>query len=413
MGRKGFIFVVFIAVFAAAAALNGAESPQKAKAPDFAMGTATPSEECGACHVAIYREYAMGFGGDLTYNGITYKSPQDKVLTLPAGVSTGGTAHALAAVDPFPVHARGVEKGGQSCNVCHFPIAFQIPDLNNIEVGKPQPRSVQEEKGGVTCASCHLTPDGRIRGPHEAVNAPHETVVEPQIQTAAMCAYCHSMGKRVPGKQTQTFLEWRDDFHNQKLGSQQCQDCHMPRTLRKTAEEFDAPVRAVARHLWTGGHSPQRVRSALSLVALQPEEGKPAVELHVINVGAGHSAPSGSNRRGVYLTADVVDQKGKKVAGREWLFAPWFADRPDDKAFLEQDKTGPDPGSAMQADAQGPHEKIVSAGEDRTLTWTPDLKKGNYTVKTRLIYDLNRYNERSFTTDQTEINKADLPLIVK
>jgi len=185
-------------------------------------------------------------------------------------------------------------------------------------------------------ASCHLTPDGKIRGPHEVhgEDIPHETVVDPKIQTGAMCAYCHSMGKRVPGKQTQTFLEWRDDFHNQKLGSQQCQECHMPRTLRKTAEDFDVPVRPVARHLWTGGHSPQRVRSALSLVAVQPKEGKSDVEIHVINVGAGHSVPSGSNRRGIYLTADVVDQKGKTVASREWLFAPWFADRPDDKAFL-------------------------------------------------------------------------------
>jgi hypothetical protein len=25
-----------------------------------------------------------------------------------------------------------------------------------------------------------------------------------------MCAYCHILGKRVVGKQTQTFLEWRD-----------------------------------------------------------------------------------------------------------------------------------------------------------------------------------------------------------
>jgi hypothetical protein len=228
-----------------------------------------------------------------------------------------------------------------------------------------------------------------------------------------MCAYCHSLGKRVPGKQTQTFLEWRDDFHKQNLGTQHCQGCHMPRTSRKTAEDFDVPIRAVARHLWTGGHSPQRVRSALSLVTVQPDEGKSSVELHVINIGAGHSVPSGSNRRGMYLITDVLNAQGKTVASREWLFAPHYANRPDDKAFLEQDKSLPDAVSAIQADAQGPHEKTVSAGEDRTLVWTPDLKKGNYTVRTKLIYDLNRYNERSFTADQTEITKATMPLVVK
>ncbi len=402
--------ILFLLLIIATATVYG--TPRKPKVPDFAMGSATPSEECGACHIAIYREYAMGFGGDLVYRGITYRSPRDKVLTLPAGVSTGGTAHSLAAIDPFPVHARGVEKGGQSCNVCHFSLAFQVPDIDNIEVGRPQPRPTEKEAGGVTCASCHLTPDGKIRSPHE-VNAPHETVIEPKIQTSAMCAYCHSMGKRVPGKQTQTFLEWREDFHNLKLGSQQCQDCHMPRTLRKSAEEFDVPVRPVARHLWTGGHSPQRVRSALSLVAVQPNEGKPDIELHIMNVGAGHSAPSGSNRRGMHLVADVVDEKGNAVATREWLFAPWYGDRPDDRKYLEEDKTKPDAASAVQADAQGPHEDIVRAGKDRVLVWSPDLRNGNYTVKTKLVYDLNRYNERTFTEDQTEINRADLPLLVK
>jgi hypothetical protein len=373
MRKKGFILMVLLVLIAAPTPEAGAATKGDAKPPELSMGAATPSEECGACHMAIYREYAMGFGGDLTYKGIVYRSPQDRILTLPAGVSTGGTAHSLAGLDPFPVHARGVEKGGQSCNVCHFPLAFQIPDLENIEIGRPQPRPSDKEAGGVTCASCHLTPDGKIRGPHQ-VDAPHETVVEPKIQTAGMCAYCHSMGKRVPGKQTQTFLEWRDDFHNQKLGSQQCQDCHMPRTLRKVAEEYEVPVRAVSRHLWTGGHSPQRVRSALSLVSVQPKEGKPEVEFHVVNVGAGHGVPSGSNRIGMYLVADIVDGVGKTVANREWLFAPWYGDRPDDKAFLEEDKTKPDASSATQADAQGPHEETVRAGEDRVLTWTADLK---------------------------------------
>jgi hypothetical protein len=389
-----------------------AEKQGKAKPPDFSMRTATPSEECGTCHIAIYREYAMGFGGDLKYRGIVYKSAQDKVLTLPASVSGGGTAHSLAGLDPFPVHARGVEKGGQSCNVCHFPLAFEIPDLENLEVGRPQPRPPDQETGGVTCASCHMTPDGKIRGPHK-VDAPHETVVEPRIQTAAMCAYCHSMGKRMVGKQTQTFLEWREDFHKPGLGTQHCQDCHMPRTVRKTAEDFDGPERAVARHLWTGGHSKQRVSSAASLVIVQPKGGQADLEFHVINIGAGHSVPSGSNRRGAYLVADVMDEQGKVLASREWLFAPWYGDRPDDRAFLEEDKSRPDAASAIQADAQGPHEAPVRAGEDRILSWVPDLKAGAYTVQAKLVYDLNRYNERPFTEDLTEANSAALSIKVR
>ncbi len=259
--------------------------------------------------------------------------------------------------------------------------------------------------------SCNFTPEGKIRGPYQ-VAAPHPTVEDPAMRTSAICAYCHSMGKRIVGKQTQTFLEWHDDFHKPDLGRQHCQDCHMLRTDRKVAEDFDVPVRAVARHLWTGGHSPQRIASALNVTIVQAEEGKPNVEFHVVNINAGHSVPTGSNRRAVFLIADAIDNKGKVIASKEWMFAPWYGPRPDDKAFLEEDKKRPDAGAATQADAQGPHETTIRAGEERVLTWIPELKKGGYTVRARLVYSLNRYAERSFTQNQTEVYRISLPIKV-
>lgn len=72
------------------------------------------------------------------------------------------------------------------------------------------------------------------------------------MRTSAMCEYCHSQGERVVGKQTQTFLEWRDDFSKAGLGSQQCQDCQMPRTVRKLADNFEVTARPAARYPWTG-----------------------------------------------------------------------------------------------------------------------------------------------------------------
>jgi hypothetical protein len=311
------------------------------------------------------------------------------------------------------MHARDIEMGGKSCNVCHYPEPFALPDLDKPEIERPKGRPQVKEAAGITCASCHLTPDGKIRGPYGA-EAPHATVKEPRIQTAAMCAYCHSAGKRVVAKQTQTFLEWRDDFHKPGLGPQQCQDCHMPRTLRKLAEDEDAaPVRAVARHLWTGGHSPQRISGALSMVLVAEGESSSALRFHIINVGAAHSVPTGSNRRGMYLWADVVDSKGSVVAKQSWLFAPWYGDRPDDKAFLEEDKKRPDAISAIMADEQGPHETIIRAGEERILAWVPKLKTGEYEVRASLIYDLNRYNDPSFEGDQTTIFRKTLPFKVK
>ncbi len=378
----------------------------------FPEGTATPSETCGACHKAIHREFAFGFGSDIHYKPTTIPTKESEKLTIPAKVSATATAHAFAGVEPYPIHAREAEESGKSCNVCHYPEPFAIPDINTPEMVKPKGRAKDKETVGITCASCHLTPEGKIRGPYN-VNAPHETVADPAIQTSAMCAYCHSMGKRIVGKQTQTFLEWRDDFNKPGLGKQHCQDCHMPRTLRKVAEDFDNPDRAVARHLWTGGRSQQRLASALSMAISQPDQGKPNMNFHVINIGAGHSVPTGSNRRAIFLNVEVLDKKGKKVATQEWMFAPSYGNRPDDKKFLEEDKKRPDAIAATQADAQGPHETNIRAGEERILPWVPNLKPGDYTVKARLIYDLNRYNDKSFKDDQTEINSTTLRIKVK
>jgi nitrate/TMAO reductase-like tetraheme cytochrome c subunit len=378
----------------------------------FPEGTATPSETCGACHKAIYREFAFGFGSDIHYQPTSIPSKPGEKLVMPAKVSATATAHAFAGAEPYPIHAREAEEEGKSCNICHYPQPFAIPDINTLEMVKPKGRPKGQEAGGLTCASCHLTPEGKIRGPYE-VKAPHETVADPAIRTSAMCAYCHSMGKRVIGKQTQTFLEWRDDFNNAGLGRQQCQDCHMPRTMRKVAEDFDNPERAVARHLWTGGRSQQRLASALSLTISQPDAGKTDLAFHVVNIGAGHSVPTGSNRRAIYLDVQVADKKGKTVAQKEWMFAPWYGPRPDDRKYLEEDKKRPDVIAATQADAQGLHEPIIRAGEERILPWQPKLKPGEYTVKARLTYDLNRYNPRSFTADQTEINRSVLTVGVK
>jgi nitrate/TMAO reductase-like tetraheme cytochrome c subunit len=378
----------------------------------FPEGTATPSETCGACHKAIYREFEIGFGGDIHYKTTSIPSKPGEKLTMPANVSDTATAHAIAGVEPYPVHARAAEEEGKSCNVCHFPEPFAIPDVNVPEMIKPKARPKAREAGGLTCASCHLTPEGKIRGPYN-VKGPHDTVADPAIQTSAMCAYCHSMGKRVVGKQTQTFLEWRDDFNKPGLGKQHCQDCHMPRTMRKVAEDYGNPERAVARHLWTGGRSQQRLASALSMAITQPEAGKNNLTFHVINVGAGHSVPTGSNRRAIYLNVEVLDKKGKSVAQKEWMFAPWYGPRPDDRKYLEEDRKRPDAIAATQADAQGPHESIIRAGEERILFWIPELKPGEYTVIARLIYDLNRYNDRSFIEDQTEINSTFLDIQVK
>jgi hypothetical protein len=173
----------------------------------------------------------------------------------------------------------------------------------------------------------------------------------------------------------------------------------MPITMRKVAEDFTNPERAEARHLWTGGHSKQRLSGALSLTVSQPDEGSPQRAFHVINIGAGYSVPTGSNRRAIYLNVTIRGKNGKTLERKNWVFAPWYGPRPDDGKFLEEDKKRTDAKAALQADAQGPHEEILRAGEERIIPRKPTLKPGDYTIKARPIYDLNRYNDRSFSAD--------------
>jgi len=385
------------------AAAPGSNAPTAAS-QEFPEGTATPSELCGGCHKSIYREYSQGESSDFRWGGMKTNSSSSKALTLPAGTPPAATAHAVAGIDPWPLDAIQVEENGRKCNVCHYNEPLVFPDMAAAKIEKPKARATGHEQG-VTCASCHLTPDGKIRGSYE-VNAPHATVKEPAIRTSVACAYCHSDGERVVGKQTQTFLEWREDFNKAGLGPQHCQDCHMPRTVRKLAEDFDVPARVVARHVPNGGHSFNRLSGVLALKVDQVENGGAKLALQLTNVGAGHSVPTGSNRRAVYLIVEVLDAGGKVVASKEWMFAPSFADRPDDRAFLEEDRKLPQAFAARQADAQGPHESIIRAGEQRVLDWTPELGSGRYRVRARLIHDLNRYNDREFKDDQTEIAQA-------
>jgi hypothetical protein len=46
------------------------------------------------------------------------------------------------------------------------------------------------------------------------------------------------------------------------------------------------------------------------------------------------------------------------------------------------------------------------------LDWAPEIAKGGYTVRARLIYDLNRFNDRAFKDDQSELTKTALEIAV-
>lgn len=358
---------------------------------EFPQGKATPSEDCGRCHEAIYREHVLGIGSDSRVPYALKRPDASGLIPLPARTSSTATAHASAGN-----HLAGVPEEKLSyCRGCHAP-------------GNAQ--------GGMTCAGCHLGAGGKVLGPRGVADpkAPHKVAASKAFQNSELCGQCHTSNKdkRIPGQEMLTFLEWKEDFAGAGLGSQQCQACHMPRTLRKVSEGFGGQPRPSARHLWAGSNSRQRHLDSLSLTLLQPRDGEGAVALQLSNIGAGHSAPTGASNRAVSLKASVLDQGGACLASREWLFAPNHGTRPDDRAFLDEDNARGD-ALAARADAQGRHEPPIRAGEDRILDWTPGLAPGAYAVKAVLTYSEDRYEPGHEREGGREIGSARLHFVVK
>src|SRR6266487_178509 len=94
-------FILALAGLTTTVASSGQlKDPGAGPSVDFPLGTATPSEVCGECHGALYFEHAFGFGADLKWKPIVYKSLDELLLSMPSNFADTGTAHHLAGVDP-------------------------------------------------------------------------------------------------------------------------------------------------------------------------------------------------------------------------------------------------------------------------------------------------------------------------
>ena len=235
-----------------------------------------------------------------------------------------------------------------------LPQALEYPDPATPKMTPPKPRTENQE-AGLTCASCH-TPDGKIRGPYD-VNAPHATVrtsTSDAIPSPAHTAI--RMAKRVVSKADVSFLEWREDYYKAGLGTQQCQDCHMPKTERKLAENFDV-LRA------RGGQAPVDGRTFAPADRERAEPHDRAGERGTFATHAARDQRGGRTfgadrlrtRRAIYLVAEVVDTD-KRHGEPRMDVRPMVRQSADDKKFVEEDKKGPEPVAETQADRQGPRD---------------------------------------------------------
>jgi hypothetical protein len=103
--------------------------------------------------------------GTIAYYGTYTVDETGKAVTLRVEASSNQVGsdrpgwHRLTGCD-HPVFVR--------CNVCHYPQSLAYPDTNATDIAWPKPRADNQE-AGLTCASGHLTPHGKIRGPYPHV----------------------------------------------------------------------------------------------------------------------------------------------------------------------------------------------------------------------------------------------------
>jgi len=119
---------------------------------------------------------------------------------------------------------------------------------------------------GVTCESCHrvtgvfrksnaghvLDPESPMQGTVRAGNRSpyHETEKSAVLGTPELCASCHDVSSQSGLQLEQPYVEWSDS--QARTNGLVCIDCHMPRTLGRSAEGFGLPERPVRQHAFLG-----------------------------------------------------------------------------------------------------------------------------------------------------------------
>lgn len=257
---------------------------------------------CGACHQAIYEEWAL-------------------------------STHRHAWNDPQFQKEMGKSGNTWLCRNCHTPTLAQQPvwPVGLVEGDVEAPILVANARHdaalmdeGVTCVGCHVR-DGVIHGPGlQDSTAPHPVAADPDYRSGALCLRCHQAVRTYPGKgfvcTFTTGQEWAES--PQGRDGQACVACHMPEITRPVAT--GGPERTVRRHWFKGAGIPKFADAAPPADAapgpgLELEahlDGRDVV-LDVRNAHAGHHLPSGDPER--WVQVDVVFEGGDgSPVGTPW-----------------------------------------------------------------------------------------------
>ncbi len=255
------------------------------------------------------------------------------------------TIHSQAWTDPYFQTDWRFDDAQHSCRLCHTPLDRQQPEkvLSYRDSDKWDPvletnpdfdSKLQHE--GVTCAACHYR-DGKILGVLGDTNAAHE--IQKIDDPNQICVRCHI----VEGERWDTFFRFppcgtmaeikstlaaendllqQDVITTGKSGEISasdtrtlgCVECHMPLLRRPLVA--GGVIRDTRQHLWRGGHDPEMVKKALTVVFTEkqtPGENR-QFRLTLTNTGAAHYVPTGTPDRHLTVRLRLLDKQGEVLA---------------------------------------------------------------------------------------------------
>jgi hypothetical protein len=259
------------------------------------------AKACGQCHRAIYREWAESM-------------------------------HGRAWTDPYFQVDSLYDGSQQICLNCHTPLVNQQQDLvlgfrdrdkfDPILAPNPEYDAALRDEG-VTCAVCHIR-NNRIVGPFRTDRAPHAVEYDPGMSRGMKpCLRCHV----VAGKRWDTFYAippCGTVAEIEKGGHEvDCIGCHMPVDVRPAAA--GATAREGRRHLFHGGHAPERVKQALRVGhKLEADE----LVVTLTNTGAAHYLPTGTPDRHLTLELRLLGSSGQVLAEKVYTMKRYILWRP-------------------------------------------------------------------------------------
>ncbi len=199
----------------------------------------------------------------------------------------------------------------QQCDRCHVPVAHLNVEPILVD------RLAHE---GVTCDVCHATQpkddwlelvQGNVKmGPFkDAISVAHESRFSERLTTSEHCLTCHS---NLQSAHSFAFCSTEEEYKNSSFAKQgvTCQDCHMPAMEGRAAEL--GKIREVHTHQFYGGYNSDILTHCADLdLNVQVDSTYMIARIDITNKTVGHSLPTGSPMRAVYLTLQALDREGE------------------------------------------------------------------------------------------------------